>query len=423
MRNPALTLSCAAAALLAIAPAEAQRRPRPSSAGSVTVVQDADPAKYPARFEVVGRGPVTHMKSTELWAFRGVNGRDYVYTGTNGSCARCVGSTLFIWDVSDPAAPVMTDSVMVDAGAISDVAVNQAGTLAVLGRRGASSRRNGVVFLDLTDPAHPRPAGQYWESLGAGVEAVWLDGNRLYASDLGTGELAVLDVTNPRDARVIGRWGAPVGDNVEPGSRFLADVQVRDGLAYLAYWNDGFVVLDVGSGVAGGTPNRPRVVSQTRYQTEYIRQRYGNTNAVFPYTTRAGQKYVFVGDAIVPPGADPARPMEIGGRLHVFDVTRPESPREVAWYDVPGRGINRFWAADDRLYIATNNGGLRALDLSAALPARLRDGELAVLPTRDERSAVPELSVTWAAMAHNGLVFATDVHSGLWVTRLLPAAP
>lgn len=422
MQIPARLLPCAAVALLAASTAEAQRRPRENS-GSITVVDSIGQGDYPARFEVVGRGPVPRMRSTELWAFRGVNGRDYVYTGTNGGCAECIGSTLFIWDVSNPATPVLTDSVRVDAGAISDVAVNQAGTLAALGRRGASNRRNGVVFLDLADPAHPRPAGQFWESLSAGVEAVWLDGDRLYASDLGTGELAVLDVSSPRDARVVGRWGVPLGPNIDASSRFLADVQVRDGLAYLAYWNDGFVILDVGNGVRGGTPNRPRLVSQTRYTTQYNRQRYGNTNAVHPYTTADGRRYVFVGDAIVPPGADPRRPMEIGGRLHVFDVTRVESPREVAWYEVPGRGISRFWAADDRLYVATNNGGLRALDVSAPLSGRLRDPELAVLPTRDARSAVPELSVTWAAMAHNGLVFATDLHSGLWVTRLLPAAP
>jgi hypothetical protein len=72
--------------------------------------------------------------------------------GTWGGCEGCRGNRLYVWDVSDPARPTLTDSVMVDAQSINDVAVNEAGTLAAFGRRGASRRRNGVVLLDLADP-------------------------------------------------------------------------------------------------------------------------------------------------------------------------------------------------------------------------------------------------------------------------------
>src|SRR2546422_5960489 len=37
---------------------------------------------------------------------------------------------------------------------------------------------------------------------------------------------------------------------------------VVDGLAYLAYWNDWLVILDVGNGIKGGNPESPQFVSQ-----------------------------------------------------------------------------------------------------------------------------------------------------------------
>lgn len=150
-----------------------------------------DPGRYPARFEVVGRGPVTHTRTTGLWAFRGVNGRDYVYTGTSGACTGCVGNRLYVWDVTAPDRPVLTDSVLVDAKVVMDVAVNEAGTLAAFGRQGAESLRNGVVLLDLADPAHPRPLSEYWESLTGGVQAVHFSGDRLFLVDAGNAEMRV----------------------------------------------------------------------------------------------------------------------------------------------------------------------------------------------------------------------------------------
>jgi len=371
-------------------------------------------ARAEARFEVVGRGPVLHTRSTDLWAFRGVNGRDYVYAGTWGACRGCVGNRLYVWDVTDPAHPALTDSVMVDAQSVMDVAVNQAATLAAFGRRGAESRRNGVVLLDLADPAHPRQIGEYWETLTGGVQTVFFSGDLLYLVDTGAAEMRVLDVSDPRDPRPVGRWGVP--DNPE---RFLSDLVVRDGLAYLAYWDDGLVILDVGHGIRGGSPRQPRLVSQVRYRTEWRNRRYGNTHYVYPYTNRAGRRYVFVADQILPLGADLNRRQERGGVLHVFDATRLELPVEVATYEAATFGVNRFWIHGDTLYAGTNNGGLRALDVSGDLRGRIQGRELAVLPTGDPRGFVPNLTFTWAAMPHDGLVFATDFNSGLWVARLV----
>jgi hypothetical protein len=273
-----------------------------------------------------------------------------------------------------------------------------------------------VVLLDLADPAHPRQVADYWETVTGGVQAVFFSGDLLYVVDAGAAELVVMDVSNPADPRPVSRWAVE-----STGERYLSDVYVHDGLAYLSYWDDGLVILDVGKGIKDGTPRRPRILSQVRYRTEWRNQRWGNTHHAFPYVNRAGRRYVFVGDAILPPRADFSRRMEIGGLLHVFDATNPEAPVEVATYEVPGRGISKFWAANDTLYLGSHNGGLRALDVSGELRGRIGRRELAVLATGDENAFVPNLTFTWAAMPHNGLVFATDFNSGLWVTRLVAA--
>jgi hypothetical protein len=403
LRPRAAAALCLAA--LAAAPAAAQQ---PRSAPG------AD--RLPARLEVVGRGPVTSTRTTDLWVFTGVDGRDYAYTGTFGACQGCVGNRLYAWDVTDPAKPVLTDSIVVDAAIVNDVVVNREGTLAVLTREGARSRRNGIAILDLAQPAHPKIASEYWETLLGGVHNAYIDGNFAYVVDTGPNEMAVIDLSNPKDPREVGRWGVPY----QP-ERYLHDVFVQDGLAYLAYWDEGLVILDVGRGMKEGSPQKPRLVSQYRYRTEWHGSRYGNTHFAFPYTTRAGRKLVFVGDEIFPNRADLSKKVDTGGYVHVLDVTNPEGPNEIATYEAPGSGINNFWVANDTLYAGAYSAGLRVVDLSGEIRGSLRGHEVAALSTTDAQAFLPNLPFTWAAMPHKGLVFATDFNSGLWIARIVPA--
>ncbi|HEU0051657.1 MAG TPA: hypothetical protein VFQ39_00725 [Longimicrobium sp.] len=391
------------AALLAMPAAAQQPRAAPGA------------GRLPARLEVVGRGPVTSTRTTDLVVFTGANGRDYAYTGTFGACQGCAGNKLYVWDVSDPATPALTDSIVVDAAIVNDVAVNREGTLAVLTREGARSRRNGIVVLDLADPAHPRVASEYWETLLGGVHNAFIDGHYAYVVDTGPNEMAIIDLSDPRDPREVGRWGVPY----QP-ERYLHDVFVRDGLAYLAYWDDGLVILDVGEGRKEGSPEKPKLISQYRYRTEWRGARYGNTHFAFPYTTKAGKKYVFVGDEIFPDRADLSKRVDTGGYIHVLDVTNPEGPNEVATYEAPGSGVNNFWIDNDTLYVGAYSAGLRVVDLSGDIRGSLRGREVAALLTVDDKAFLPDLPFTWAAMPHKGLVYATDFNSGLWIARVVP---
>ena len=103
---------------------------------------------------------------------------------------------------------------------------------------------------------------------------------------------------------------------------------MKDGLAYLAYWRDGLVILDVGAGIKGGSPANPKLVSQLRsIITSFTAGWLAGAHTVFRY-----QNYVFVGDEVFPPMFDlvARERIPVRGIMHVIDVGHIEHPREVA---------------------------------------------------------------------------------------------
>ena len=204
--------------------------------------------------------------------------------------------------------------------------------------------------------------------------------------------LRILDISDPTDPRVVASFYA--------GSSFLHDVYVRDGLAFLSHWNAGLVILDVGNGVAGGSPTQPVEVSR-------IATAGGQTHNAW-YWPASG--YVFVGEE------DFTTP----GIMHVVDVSDLSNPKEVATFAVPGVTPHNFWVDESRgiLYAAWYENGVRALDVSGALLGALeRQGrEITSIGYGTGFGCQSgEATCTWAPQLHNGHVFASDLNSGLWV--------
>src|SRR2546426_7882372 len=109
---------------------------------------------------------------------------------------------------------------------------------------------------------------------------------------------------------------------------------VVDGLAYLAYWNDGLVILDVGNGMKGGSPESPQFVSQFKYDLDAVyarvEQLWGPGFVRGTHTAWRAGRYVFVGDEVYP--AAGGYPGPLGGdnppprpapRVHVFHNPPP----------------------------------------------------------------------------------------------------
>ena len=363
-----------------------------------TATVEVTPRLSETELSLVGRGVISEYNTGDMWAFEGIDGRDYVYVGTFGH------DWMKAYDVTDPENPIVTDSLWVDARRINDVKIHPERRIGIITREGASDRRNGIVILDLNDPAHPAILSEYTETLTGGVHNVWISGEHdlVYACHNGTSDLHIIDISDPANPKQVGRWGLDKEDKT------LHDVIVQDGYAYLSYWDDGVIMLDVGAGSHGGSPTEPRLVSQFAYPI-------GNTHVAW----RAG-RYLFVGDELFPSDWSPSRPIEARGYIHVIDYTDIEHPHEVARYEVPEAGSHNVWVEDDKLYVGYYQGGLRVVDVSGELRGDLyRQGrEIAAFKTADARSVVPNYPMTWGAQVFKGHIFSSDFNSGLWVTRL-----
>ncbi len=341
----------------------------------------------------VGEALVSDRYTSDLW----LHG-DFAYTGTWGlrqvGAGSNFGDRLYTWDISTPSAPVLTHSLSVDARVVNDVKVRADGRLAIITQEGAADGLDGVTLLDLTDPSRPAPVSRFTDGLEGGVHNTWLEGDYAYLVLDGNGNgLRVLDVSNPSAPAIVASYYA--------GSSFLHDVYVRDGLAFLAHWNAGLVILDVGHGIRGGSPTNPVEVSR-------LSDLGGQTHNAW-YWPDGG--YVFVGEE------DSQAP----GIMRVVDVRDLENPHLVATFGVDGATPHNFWLDEDLgvLYAAWYTQGLRAIDVSGELLGRLdlqgREmfGEL--YDGIGSGCASVDGTCAWAPQLHGGLVFVSDMNNGLVV--------
>ena len=374
------------------------------------------PRNAERNLQVVGRAPIKDFEAAEEWLIG-----NYAYLST-------ISDKFLVYDISDPTHPKLTDTVKVDARLINDISTTADGKILVISREGASNRKNGIAFFDTSDPAHPKPISEYTETVTGGVHSAFVDGHYVYLTDDATGSMRVIDFADVKHPKEVARWEVPsavattittVDGNREVVGRYLHDLQVKDGLAYLAYWRDGLIILDVGNGMKGGSPEHPQFVSQLRFNHHEL---YGNgwlagTHSVFRY-----KNYVFVGDEVFPPIFDihDRKRIPVRGVVHVVDVADINNPRKVAEYPVPEAGAHNMWVDNDVMVMGYYNGGGRIVDVSGELRGDLyRQGrEIGRLWAGDPQGFRPNLPFTWGAQPHNGLIYFNDVHSGIWVVKV-----
>lgn len=366
------------------------------------VTIDVEPRALEGRVSILGHGANPTMFTADIWPQNG-----YVYLGTHQA------NQIRTYNVSDPANPVLTDSVEVDARVINSVKVSEDGKWLAATREGAANRRNGIVFFSLADPAHPKLVSEYTETVTSGVHNVFWVGNLVYATNDGTGDMHIIDFSDPANPKEIGRWGIPVV------GKTLHDIWAQDGVLWMSYMMDGLVILDIGGGGKGGTPEKPVLVSRIFYPE-------GPT-----HNALRNRDYVFIGDEdfslnTTKPGIAGLGATDPRGAVHVIDVSDLEHPRYVARYEVPEAGAHNLWIQDDVMYIGYYQGGIRVVDISGELRGDLyRQGREIThfLPQAGPEDAkLPYSPMTWGVypMFQNGwqptgkVLFATDYNSGLW---------
>ncbi|MCH7490565.1 MAG: Ig-like domain-containing protein [Gemmatimonadetes bacterium] len=373
------------------------------------------------KLTVVGHGSQNTHYTSDFWVFEGLDGRDYAMTG-----ARQAQSHAFIWDVTDPSNIFKTDSIQVDARSVNDIKVSPDARYAVISREGASNRRNGVVILDMANPAHPTIASIYDEGLTGGVHNVFATNDYLFALS-GGDKYVILDMRDIENPTYVSEYN-------HPNSR-IHDLWVHDGIAYSAEWETGVVMVDVGNGRWGGSIENPVLINAYPLPS-------GRTHAVFPYVSQStGKFYLFAGDEItnrrglawqgsgpdVRMAYDPETgrggyPRVTSGYIQVIDLTDPENPEMVARYEVTEYGTHNIWVEDDILYQAYYEGGVRLVDVSGELMGNLytQGREIAVHKAMDPVGWIHNAPAAWSVMPYKGHVFFSDISSGLWSVKLEP---
>lgn len=335
------------------------------------------------------------------------------------------GNMLAVWNVKGNE-PELVDSVIVSgATTLGDVAVSDDGKLLIV----ATERTNGsLVVFDLTNPRHPvqlsRLATQNTYNGVHTAEVGRIAGN-LYAvlaidalSGAPTPEskVVIVDLADPAHPREVFIKSIP---STAP---FVHDTFLRDGLLFVALWNAGIEIWDVGGGGQGGTASAPAVIGSVATIGGDAHNIWWLHDAV------SGSRYAFVGEE--------SGPAQIGvssaGDIHVLDVSDLTHPREVAFYHVAGAGTHNFSVDETKgiLYAAYYNAGVRALDVRGDLETctpgqQVTTGNI----TRCDLAAMgreigqgldgggargtPAVYV-WGVELSGGSLYASDMLNGLW---------
>ncbi len=377
------------------------------AAASVTV--QANSRNVSRKIDLVGQGSMTKKHTSDFWVWEGVDGKDYAVTGTWGA-----DGTAYFWDVTNPASMQLVDSVRVDARTVNDVKISEDGKICVISREGASNRKNGLVIIDVTNPRDAKVISEFSENLTGGVHNVFIYKKHVYALSAGRKYYSI-NIEDPAKPRIVGEF------ELDTPGHSIHDVWVHDGIAYSSNWSDGVQLVDVGNGIAGGSPAHPVQFASYAYPS-------GSNHAAFPYKDeKTGKFYVILGDEEFPYGLNPdgRTPGRAAGFLHIIDFTDLKNPKEVAWFQVPFAGSHNFWIEDDVLYAAFYNGGVRVVDLSGELLGDLnRQGrEIAWIVPEDPDGYIANSPFTWGAQPYKGHIFYSDWNSGLWSAKLQPIVP
>ena len=355
----------------------------------------------------IGAGSVNDKHTSDFWVFEGVDKRDYAVTGTWGA-----DGTAYFWDVTNPSDIKKIDSVQVDARTVNDVKVSPNGKIAIISREGASNRKNGIIIIDVTNPYDVKIIKEYTKNLTGGVHNLFIDEKHVYALSAGQ-KYYILNIEDPVNPYEVGMF------EIGKEGQSIHDVWVEDGIAYSSNWRDGVYLVDVGNGIAGGTPENPVAFGNYTYDS-------GANHATFPFKSKStGKFYAVMGDEIFPNGVNPNGTNETAGFLHFVDFSDLKNPIEIARYELPGHGSHNYWIDNDILYVGMYTGGVRIVDISGDLLGDLykQGREIGYILTGTSDGYIPNDTMVWGAQLYKGHVFYSDFNTGIGVAKVSDLKP
>ncbi|MBA3466762.1 MAG: hypothetical protein H0T21_05080 [Gemmatimonadaceae bacterium] len=371
---------------------------------------DAPVPQAPA-LTVFGNGSVTERFTGEVWVHGNV-----AYTTTWGT-RQAPGNAVKIWDVSGNV-PVLRDSLIISgATTLGDAQVSDDGKLLIVATEPSPG---SIVIYDLADPLKPQLITRYSSpNTQGGVHTAEIQrvSGRLYgflSIDPRAGaraRLTIVDLTDPALPKEV--------YSQVMGTPFVHDVFVRDGILFTALWDGGVSIFDIG-GAGAGTPANPVQIANAPTVGGQAH------NIAWPRLGSGARRYAFVGEE------DRATLFSFSsGDIHVLDVSNLASPREVAFFNVPGAGTHNFSVDEGRgiLYAAYYNGGVRALDITGDLGTctaaqKSADGrcDLGKMGREKATGLLAQQPVfVWGVHLSGGSLYASDMPNGLWKLGVAPA--
>ena len=245
-----------------------------------------------------------------------------------------------IYDVSDPARPVLLHNIQLPEGWHSHKVRAADGIMVVNHERlgqGSPEFGGGLAIYDVEDPAKPRLITK-WMTAGKGVHRYDFDGRYAYISPTAEGYVGnivmILDLRDPAAPAEVGRWWIPgqweAGGETYPWADYVPPrchhpLRVGNRL-YVSYWHHGFFILDISD------MSRPTLISAR------------NTSLSFPHPTHTclrmpaplkGREVMIVADEDVAK-LYPSAP----AFTWTYDVTDERNPIPISTFQVPGVDVD-----------------------------------------------------------------------------------
>jgi hypothetical protein len=359
------------------------------------------------------------------------------------------GTARRVATLRNPAGTSAEDVVVYTADDGRDIAA--AGIQWCGGSRYDANAERGLMLWDVSNPADPRQIG-YWRSACCtrGVHEFEVErharNSRTYAyvtvptsrypdantpsgfrDAAGDGDFRMIDITNPSSPTQVSSWGVQdAGGPWYGGQGCDADANYGHGaepsedgtLVFLSYWDSGFIALDVSN------PGRPVLKGRTVYPPEAD----GDAHSSSYDDTR---RLLFTADEDFCKNSGPG--IEPGyGYLRVYDYSKLGSPVQISRFRTPnslGQGsqgsgdytIHNPFVVGTDVYISWYSDGVRIVDASDK--HHLKEvayfvppaGQNPVKPS--QRGVLSQTPQVWGVVVENGLIYASDMNTGLWVLR------
>lgn len=248
-----------------------------------------------------------------------------------------------------------------------------------------------------------------------------------YRDRNGDGDFRLIDITDPSHPTQVSDWGVQdaggpwtTGQGCDPDANYGHGAEPSgDGTAvFLSYWDSGFIKLDVSN------PANPVFKGRTVYPANADGDAHSSN-----YDD--ARRLLFTADEDFCPNSGPA--IEKGwGYLRVYDYSNDAAPVQIGSYRTPNSLAIGDRAAGDYtihnpllvgtdVYTSGYSDGVRIVD--ASNPTQLKEvgyfvppaGQNPVKPS--QRSTLSQTPQVWGVVVDDGLIYASDMNTGLWVLR------